>query len=81
MLNETDGFNFRFKFQGSSCNLAEGQGEQEMKPCISIVALDRGDNELTATIEIEVDTDSQAIELWQYLRQQADKWIENKLAK
>ena len=52
-----------------------------MKPCISIVALDRGDNELTATIEIEVDTDSQAIELWQYLRQQADKWIEKKLAK
>ena len=48
----------------------------ERKSFVSITAYDEDGNELTYTIEAETGTNAAAIELWQYLRVQAEKWIE-----
>ena len=47
-----------------------------MKPFVTMTAHDSENNELTDTMEFEVGTNAAAIELWQYLRMQAEKWID-----
>ncbi len=44
------------------------------KPAVVLFVYDENDNEITEQIEINTETLAQAIELWQYLRQQADHW-------
>jgi len=46
------------------------------KPFVSITAYDSDGNEMTSTIEIETSTNAAAIELWQYLRMQAERWAD-----
>ncbi len=48
----------------------------QLKPYVQLVAYDENDNELTITIECEVNTHAAVIELWQYLRMQTEKWVE-----
>ncbi len=45
-------------------------------PAVTFTAYDHDGHELTSTIEVEVDTNAAAIELWQYLRVQAENWVE-----
>ena len=48
----------------------------EKKPFVSFTAYDEDGNEVTSTIEVELETLANAVELWQYLRLEADRWCE-----